>query len=266
MHSGVDERMPYSLSRWTDLPIDKWDWFKEQLRQGWMLGFDPRTAMPGKWSLEPEKTFGLIFWTKDPANIVKDAKLLDKFPLVLHVTLNGWPEVEVGAPGLWRGVSRLAAAVEQFGVERVVWRFSPIPLLYQTEVILRFEVIAKAAARLGLKRVYASFLQSNDLMMEQRTVQERQSLLRRMADVTSLEVVLCQDDKATLVGSLDMPHNLRSGVCEDGSIFGRGLAHVDDCGCALAVDPFTVNETCSLGCGYCYAADKGLSQCRRNTT
>ncbi len=265
MRFGRSEAMPYSLSRWTDVPIAKWDWLKAQLAQGWMLGFDPRTAIPSRWSLAPEDVMGLIFWTKNPANLVKDAALLRKYPLVVHVTLNGWTEMEVGAPGFWEGVGLLAEAVKAFGTERVIWRFSPIPTWPERDLVYRFQALAEAAANMGLRKVYTSFLQQNDLMPETRTKAERQGVLLAMADrAPGMQVLLCQDDRVTLEG-LSLPPNLRGGVCEDGSVFGE-TQHPDDCGCALTIDPFTTNESCTLGCGYCYAADRTLSPCRRNTT
>lgn len=263
--------MPYSLSRWTDVPIAKWDWFKAQLAQGWMAGFDPRTAVPSRWSLAPEDVLGLIFWTKNPSNLIKSAALLAKHPLVVHVTLTGWMEVESGAPGIWEGIDLLEAAVNAFGPERVVWRFSPIPILpakgSHGSLLDRFGAIAQTAHRMGLRKVYTSFLQPNDLMPEPRTKEERQAVLVAMAACApEMQVLLCRDDQTTLDG-LALPPNLSGGICEDGSVFGlTETPYQDDCGCALAVDPFTPNESCTLGCQYCYAADKTLSPCRRNTT
>ena len=114
--SGKAENLLYSLSRWTDLPIAKWSWFRQRLEQGWMLGIDPRTAMPGRWSLRPEDVLGLVFWTKNPTNLIEDAALLSEFPLVIHVTLTGWTEVEHGAPNIKWGLRRLGEVVEAFGV------------------------------------------------------------------------------------------------------------------------------------------------------
>ncbi len=252
------------------MPIAKWGWFKAQLAQGWMVGFDPRTAIPSKWSLAPEDVLGFIFWTKNPANLVKDAALLAKYPLVVHVTLTGWMEVEAGAPGLWEAIDLLEAAVNAFGPERVIWRFSPIPTLpamgAHGGLLDRFGAIAQAAQHMGLRKVYASFLQQNDLMPEPRTKEERQRVLLGLAaSAPGMQVLLCRDDRETLEG-LALPLNLAEGVCEDGSVFGAEGQHQEGCGCALAVDPFTINESCSLGCQYCYAADKGLNPCRRNTT
>jgi hypothetical protein len=271
MLSGKAERLPYSLSRWTDVPAAKWPWFKAQLAQGYMVGFDPRTGIPARWSLAPEDVHGLILWTKDPRNLLADRDLLKPYPLVVHVTLTGWTEAEKNAPGLRLGMALLRETVEAFGPERVVWRFSPIPQLPIFDIIERFSEIAEVALCAGLKRVYVAFLQHNDRMPEKRTFGERRRVLLTLGSVMEnfggkLDVILCQDDQETLARPFQQgPACLKLGVCEDGAIFGGSAAFMD-CGCAHAVDPFTVNESCTMGCAYCYAADRGLAPKKRNTT
>ena len=115
IRSGKAEGLPYSLSRWTDLPAAKWPWFRAQLQQGWMAAFDPRTAVPSRWSLAPEDTLGLIFWSRKPITLIKNADLLKPYPLVIHMTITGWEEVEIGAPGLDQSLDLMGRAVDKFG-------------------------------------------------------------------------------------------------------------------------------------------------------
>lgn len=270
LYSGRQEHLPYSLSRWTDLPAAKWDWFKSQLDQGKMRAFDPRNAVPVEWSLAPSDTMGLIFWTKNPENLIRDKALLEPYKLVIHMTLTGWEEVEKGAPSLSEGISLMRRAVDAFGPERVTWRFSPVPLV--DDVLDRFERMASVISLFGLKDVYVAFLQENDLMPETRARRTRVELLKQMAlRVSGLQVLLCNEDRS-LQDESCKPRNLQSGVCESGWRFaplGRMNARpvaAEGCGCALAVDPFTINESCTMGCAYCYAADKSLAPKKQNTT
>jgi hypothetical protein len=264
LYSGKTERLPYSLSRWTDLPAAKWPWFRDQLAQGKMVAFDPRTAVPAEWSLRPEDTMGLIFWTKNPENLIRDSKLLEPYKVVIHMTLTGWEEVEKGAPSLDEGLRLLERAVSTFGADHVVWRFSPVPLV--PDVLERFEKMAACIAKTGLKEVFVSFLQENDLLPETRQQIVRFELLKQMAVRShEMNILLCADDRKTLGSVRARPENLQHGICEDGKRFSRFPAQ-DDCGCCLAIDPFTINETCTFGCAYCYAADKSLAPKKRNTT
>lgn len=271
VNTGRAEGLPYSLSRWTDVPGDasKWAWMLDAFAAGEMMAIDPRTGVPGRWSLKPDDTLGLIFWTKDPRNLIARADLIRRYRHKIHVTVTGWQEVEKNAPSLCEGKAYLRYAVDTFGPENVTWRFSPVPMVENPSVASRFEEIAVDASYAGLRSVYVSFLQENDLMPERRTPDERRMVLERMdliAGHYGLKVLLCAEDR--LLGGEDYP-NLGSGVCappEDFALPGREKSPSEGCGCALAVDPFTINESCSLGCTYCYASDKALAPKKRNTT
>jgi hypothetical protein len=223
-----------------------------------MVAMDPRTGLPDRWSLDPAQTLGLVFWTRNSRNLVKDAALLAGHRTVIHFTLTGWHEVEARAPGISEGLELLASAVETFGVENVRWRFSPVPVV--DDAVERFARIAEGAAALGLKDVYVSFLQPNDWAPETRTCGDRQTLLWGMAKVTTLELVLCNEDLSTPVGP-----GVRRGICEDAARF-TADAKAEKCGCALTVDPFSQNEACVYGCRYCYSGNQATSARKRNTT
>ena len=269
MRSGLVEGLPYSLSRWTDVPAAKWSWMKDALKAGRMVAFDPRNAIPSEWSLRPEDTLGLVFWTKDPTNIILEKHLFEEYSLKVHVTVTGWGEVERGAPDIRKGADMLALAADQLGPENVSWRFSPVPNV--PDVVERFEQILGIAAYYGVRSVYLSFLQTNDLMAESRSDAERLNVLNQIAkvgDTKGVRVLLCNEDRL-LARRSNLHRNLSSGVCappEDFALPNRNLPLSEGCGCVLMVDPFTVNETCTMGCSYCYAADQTLSPKKRNTT
>jgi len=270
IRSGKVENLPYSLSRWTDVPgsANKWSWFLQQMKQGWMTAFDQRTSIPQKWSLKPEDTLGLMFWTKNATNLLNHRELFKPYNVKVHVTVTGWEEVEKGAPGILEGATLLRDTARAFGRENVTWRFSPVPIL--ESVALRFKAIASVAAEAGVQSAYLSFLQPNDLVPETRSESDRKALLHSLSDIAKgygIEVRLCNED-SLLTGEQDYP-NLSSGVCakpEDFALSSRDMPPAEGCGCVMAVDPFTLNESCNYGCAYCYASDKSLTPKKRNTT
>ena len=228
------------------------------MTSGWMLGVDGRTGIPGMWSIRPEDTLGMIFWTKNPTNLIRDRAMLEGYRIRVHVTLTGWHEAERGAPSIEEGIRLIGMAVDAFGPRAVVWRFSPIPVLPTDEVLGRFRTIIRGVRTTGLRRVYVSFLHENDRVPETRSESIKQDILWGLAE--------CAGDMDVLSCQVDPTHGpIRKGVCEDGSAFAEDLDR-DVCGCALTVDPFTVNESCTMGCTYCYAADRSISQTKRNTT
>lgn len=280
MRSGKAEGVPYSLSRWTDVVAAKWPWFLTALQAERMEAFDPQTGVPSWWSLAPAETLGLVFWTKNPTNLIADRNVIRSYQVKVHVTATGWHEVEKGAPSLDEACQLLQATVDAFGVENVTWRFSPVPLLPVSELIGRFFRLAEAASRAGLREVYLSFLQTNDLLPETRSWAQRLHVLDQLAIMVGakfgINLRLCNEDRTLERWGelLDLngdpvgppPTNLSSGVCANPADYGAALVRKEGCGCVLMADPFTINESCTMGCVYCYAADQTLSGKKRNTT
>jgi hypothetical protein len=229
-----------------------------------MEAFDPRTAVPERWSLKPEDTHSLVFWTKDPRNLLLDRHLLKPYQVKVHMTITGWEEVEKGAPLLKDALWMLEDAVMVFGAENVTWRFSPVPVV--ENVVERFSRIALVAGAAKIKTVFLSFLQPNDMVPETRSTTDRAclaGLLTEIGNDSGLLVRLCNDDSALNWFDLKA-HSITKGVCVPCE--GDPKPAAEKCGCAIMVDPFTINETCTMGCTYCYAADKTLADKKRNST
>src|SRR5581483_1696335 len=150
------------------------------MKAGYMEGFDPRTAVPAYWSLKPEDTLGLIFWTKNPENLIAHADMLRPYNLRVHVTITGWTEEEPGVPR-WVDTAHMARRLGVlFGWDRITWRFSPVPIgLDRHDLLDRFDKIAWLVSPFlsdpggGIKNVFLSFLQPNDRIEEDRDMRER---------------------------------------------------------------------------------------------
>jgi hypothetical protein len=261
--SGVVETVPYSLSRYTDLPAAKWSWFESCLAAEQMIAFDSKTGAPSVWSLAPEETLALVFWTKNPTNLIASQLRLKGYNVVIHMTATGWREVEKGTPTINEAGRLLVEAVKAFG--NVHWRFSPIPLLSTQMVLERFRYLLEYAHRAGRREVFVSFLQPNDSIPETRSCSERFELLNRLAEIAApagIQVMLCKDDR-----SFDdwQGAQFLLAPCVPASDFSRGGLALESCECVAMVDPFTLNESCLYGCQYCYAGDKSLAPKKRNT-
>lgn len=262
MRSGLNENMPYSLSRWTDLSA-KWAWFESCLAAGKMIAMDPVTTAPSVWSLRPEETLGLVVWTKDPSILVARQLRLEAYRLIVNLTATGWSEVERGAPRLEEAGRLLVETAKAFPSVR--WRFSPIPCLRPDVLVERFSRLLEYACRAGLREVFVSYLQPNGRLPETRSAVERfdqLNALARLAASYGIRVVLCKDDRSfdDWSGAL-----FTMGACVGPDDFPEAKVTLDSCGCVRMVDPFTVNEACTFGCTYCYAADRSLAPRKRNT-
>jgi len=227
-----------------------------------MVAFDTQSIAPQVWSLAPEDTLGLVFWTKNPKKLSENRELLEPYNVIVQMTATGWAEAEKGAPDLNESAKLLYEASRAF---KVYWRFSPIPLLPHQELLRRFGfLLTYASMGAGLDRVYVSFLQENDRMPETRSSQERFDILNMLSEKArerGVDVLLCADDRDLVKeGAV-----FKTGICVPASDF-QGATQEEDCGCVLMADPFTINETCMYNCTYCYTADRSLSPERRDTT
>ena len=71
--------MILSSSRRTDIPSFYSEWFMNRLQEGFVLTRNPMNhAQVSKVLLSPEVIDCIVFWTKDPVNMLDKLSLLDE--------------------------------------------------------------------------------------------------------------------------------------------------------------------------------------------
>lgn len=119
-----------SASRATDIPAFYSDWFFERLKAGYLKWINPFNRKAQYVSMAEARV--IVFWTKNPAPMMKRLVELDKRGINFYftVTINDYE-----AEGLERGLPALDERIETFvqlskliGKERVIWRFDPLIL------------------------------------------------------------------------------------------------------------------------------------------
>lgn len=145
--------MIISASRRTDIPSYFSEWFFHRLEEGYVLVRNPMNAHQiSKVSLQPEVVDGIVFWTKNPAPMLKRLDGLEKYNYYFQFTLTAYgPEVEKGIPSKNKAVIPVFQQLSKtIGKERVVWRYDPIFFseVYTLEYHCRyFEVLASKLAQ-----------------------------------------------------------------------------------------------------------------------
>lgn len=140
--------MILSVSRRTDIPNYYADWFYNRLKEGFLYVRNPfNPHQISKIPLSPDVVDCIVFWTKNPENMLGRLEELKAYPFYFQFTLTGYgKDMEPGIPhkrehmlGVFQRLS------EQIGADRVVWRYDPILFnhLYTPEYHLKaFEEIA----------------------------------------------------------------------------------------------------------------------------
>lgn len=221
--------MIISASRRTDIPSCYSEWFYNRIREGFVLVRNPMNFhQVSRIDLSPELVDGIVFWTKNPAPMLKRLKELEAYAYYVQFTLTPYgTDVEPKLPSkrevLIPGFMELSDCI---GAERVIWRYDPVMLsqTYPLERHIRdFEEMAMLLKGYT-KKCIISFLD-----MYKNTMGNREKL--GFAPITATDMV-------RLAG-------VRFRV-------GRDPNQRKACGCAASIDIGAYNS-CRNMCGYCYA-------------
>ncbi len=264
--------MIVSASRRTDIPNYYAEWFIQRIKKGFLYVKNPMNAHQiSRIDLSPELIDCIVFWTKNPSNLMKYLDCLQEYAFYVQFTLTGYgKDVEKGIPDKRKtilGVFQELAG--QIGKERVVWRYDPIFITdrYTREYHLKaFEEIARCLKD-STEKVVISFgdfyektkRNMKDLGIKEMTEEEMVCLAKRMAEIASAYQLTIE----TCAERIDLEEvGVTHGSCIDKKMIERLLGHEihgkkdkgqrGHCQCMESVDVGTYN-TCLNGCKYCYA-------------
>lgn len=264
--------MILSVSRRTDVPNYYSDWFYNRIREGFLYVRNPVNAHQiSRIDLSSEAVDGIVFWTKNPANMMKRLDELKAYPYYFQFTLTGYGrDVEPALPDKRKElIPTFQSLSRKIGMHRVIWRYDPIFLnaRYTQEYHLKaFEEIA-SALKGYTRKVVISFMDlyakternTRELHIRNLSEEEMRTLAGQIVDIADrydMQVESCAE--AMDLQSVGVKH----GCCIDQElleeIIGCPLIGNKDrnqrreCGCFESVETGTYN-TCKNGCRYCYA-------------
>jgi DNA repair photolyase len=278
-----------SASRRTDIPAFYSDWFMNRAEAGFCLVPNPQNTKQVSYiPLTPDETDVIVFWTKNPAPMLKHIETLEDagFRFYFQYTLNDYPKVlEPGVPPVSDRIETFVKLSGMIGPERVIWRYDPIIVSNRTGYSFHRENFSALCERLAsfTRRVVVSIvdlyakterrlrkLEDEGLRFTEDPVNDPQmddllGDLARVARRAALEIATCAEKKD--YSALGIP----PGRCIDGDLIER-LWHLrrswskdpgqrDACGCVASRD-IGVNDSCLHNCPYCYATRSGEVACR----
>lgn len=141
--------MIISASRRTDIPAVYADWLLSRLREGYVCVRNPFSYhQVSKIVLNPDVVDAFVFWTKNPAPLMKHLPELEKYMYYFQFTLNAYGrEVERNLPSLENRIETFRELASRIGKERIIWRYDPIGISQAYPVdwhLEQFERLAKA--------------------------------------------------------------------------------------------------------------------------
>ncbi len=264
--------MILSASRRTDIPNYYSDWFINRIKEGFLYVRNPMNAHQiSRIDLSPDVVDCIVFWTKNPANMIEKLEHLKNYVYYFQFTLTGYgKDVEPNLPDkreeLIPTFKRLS---QKIGKEKVIWRYDPILISrrYTTDYHLKaFEEIASNLADYT-EKVMISFVDfysktqrnAREIDIRQMTNEEMISLAGEMAQIASKYNLIIE----TCAEQINLQEaGIQHGSCIDKKLIERILGcklivekdknQRGECGCFESVEIGAYN-TCLNGCKYCYA-------------
>jgi hypothetical protein len=277
--------MIVSVSRRCDIPRFQFKWFMERINAGYAVSVNPFNAnqqkrvplLPKTADMEPTDGVDvLVFWTRDPRNILASADELTKrgFRFYVMVTVTGYPlELE---PSMLRTSKALAAIKElarKLGQDRVIWRYDPVIFTSVTDEDFHrrnFNGIAQnlsGSVRRVIISVYDDYRSSKQrieglektgafrMLDADAGLADLLTDLAKSAEAAGLEIQSCaeKEDYSSF--------GIKPGACIDPALIGRlwGLEYKGkdknqrpSCLCCQSVDIGSYG-ICEAHCVYCYA-------------
>jgi hypothetical protein len=274
--------MIISASRRTDIPNYYPDWFFNRIREGYALVRNPfNMHQVSKVSLSPDVVDCIVFWTKNPAGMIKRLDELAEYHYYFQFTLNPYGEdIEPGLPLNKEGLIKAFIGLsDTIGPDRVIWRYDPILISEKYSINYHMHHFGETAAKLkgNTKKCIISFID-----LYRKTANNTKGLgLHAFSEENKLEV-------AAAFSKIAGEFGLKIETCAEGiDLTGFGIGHGkcinaklieeltgckldvrkdksqrQECGCAESIDIGMYN-TCPSGCKYCYANYSGKTA-RRN--
>jgi hypothetical protein len=263
--------MIISASRRTDIPAFYSDWFINRLRAGYVLVRNPiNHAQVSKVPLNPSLVDCIVFWSKNPENIIRHLPELREYNYYFLITINSYDKsLEPNVPPKKNIIETVRKLSDLIGPEKIIWRYDPIFYTEKFDYSYHVKYFERIAAALEgrTKKCIISFL---DLYKKcERNMQGINFHIPNLKEVCEIAGAIAaagQKHKIKIESCAETYELEKFGIshakCIDeeliSRIAGKNLKVGKDknqrtqCRCVESVDIGAYN-TCPHNCRYCYA-------------
>ncbi|MBU0488777.1 MAG: DUF1848 domain-containing protein [Bacteroidetes bacterium] len=263
--------MILSVSRRTDIPAFFSEWFYNRIAAGFLYVKNPfNKNHVYNIDLNPEKIDCIVFWTKNPSELIHRLDMIKKYNYYFQFTINPYNDsLERNVPNKNEIIETFAQLSRKIGRKRVMWRYDPILLTNEIDLsyhIRYFEEIARKLAPFTEKCII-SFLDmykkcelnlpsGSPYILDNQQILFLMESFQPIAEKHNLTIETCAEE-------IDLEEfGVRHGSCIDSGLIENLARHQlkvkkdknqrKMCGCMQSVD-IGVYNTCSHNCLYCYA-------------
>lgn len=142
--------MILSVSRRTDIPAFYSDWFFNRLHEGFVDVRNPMNIHQiSRIKITPDVVDCIVFWTKNPYNMLARLYELKKYNYYFQFTINPYgKDIEANVPVKTEIIDTFRRLSLLIGRNRVIWRFDPILITDEINVIYHIKYFEELAKRL----------------------------------------------------------------------------------------------------------------------
>jgi hypothetical protein len=282
--------MIISVSRRSDIPRFRFNWFLDRIKDGFVDVANPfNAAQIKRVSLKPEDAEFLVFWTRDPGALLNAPAMFETYPFYVMTTLTGYPKIlEPNVPPQDDVINTMKALSTRYGKIRVIWRYDPILLTSVTDTAFHIHNFQDLVGRLSgaVERVIISIYDEyggakrrlNGLEREGQMVllphydkdghvlpeiKDMVFHLAKIAKDAGIEMQSCAEELSEADGQVAA---IKTGACIDGELISKILGEKKTlpelgsrdknqrphCHCVPSVDIGSYGS-CPAACVYCYA-------------
>lgn len=264
--------MILSVSRRTDIPNYYADWFINRIKEGYVYVKNPMNAHQiSKIDIFPEVVDCIVFWTKNPENMIERLDELNEYKYYFQFTLTGYgKDIEPNIPDKKEYIlPTFKKLSEKIGKDRAIWRYDPIIINKKYTIDYHIRAFEEIARNLYgyTKKVIISFVDLYDKTkrnMSEFNISELSGddmciIAKKVAAIArkyNLEIESCAEQIELKNIGIKHGHCIDQNLIED--ILGCKLKvskdknQREECGCIESIDIGSYN-TCFNGCKYCYA-------------
>jgi len=267
--------MILSASRRTDIPAYYSDWLLNRLNAGFVLTRNPMNhAQISKIILNPDVIDCIVFWTKDPLNMLNKLDAIDRlgYKYYFQFTLTPYGKsIEKGLRDKEEIIKTFCELSDRIGKDKVVWRYDPIIINDMFDFKYHKEQFTRLCSKL-CKYTGQCVISFVDIYPKLKTDVLRVISTDEMIELGKMISSVAKDFGITVTACCEnsflYEYGIEQASCIDRvqieSICGYSLNIKKDknqrnsCGCFESIDIGAYN-TCRNGCVYCYANYSSVS-------
>ncbi|MBP1925258.1 hypothetical protein J2Z76_001115 [Sedimentibacter acidaminivorans] len=263
--------MILSISRRSDIPAFYTDWLVNRFKEGYVLVRNPMNYhQVSEVKLSAELIDCIVFWTKDPQNIIPKLKVFSKYKYYFHITVNSYgKDIERNVRSKREIIKSIIELSNLIGRERIIWRYDPIILSDKYDLEYHEKYFRKLMEKLSpfCHKCVISFLdiysktKRNMKSIEYQEISEdgMKEVGKKLARVAAeFEMIIETCSEAIDLSVCGISHGkciddrLISKLNNCGLVIAKDMNQRDICGCVKSIDIGAYN-TCNHKCLYCYA-------------